>query len=264
MTTNIAAGAAAGLRPADDGAGAPVMMQALSRSFGAVRALDGLSLDISPGELVALLGPSGCGKTTALRILAGFEAADSGSVTVDGKDIMPVPAAKRDMGMVFQSYSLFPNMTALNNVAYGLRMRGHVAATGKSGPPRCWRSSACRRGPGSIPIRCPADNSNESPWPARWRSSRASCCLMSRCRPSTLKYVSSFASRSRPYNSGSAITTVFVTHDQEEALSMADRVGVMRSGKLEQIAVPERAVRAAGHRVRRGVRRHNEPDPRRL
>src|SRR5262245_27809432 len=98
-------------------------MQKVSRSFGTVRALAGLSLDIAPGELVALLGPSGCGKTTALRILAGFETADGGTVTVNGKDISPVPAAKRDMGMVFQSYSLFPNMSALENVGFGLRMR---------------------------------------------------------------------------------------------------------------------------------------------
>src|ERR1700761_3108589 len=91
--------------------GARVSLQNLSRHFGQTRALDGLTLEIEPGELVALLGPSGCGKTTALRILAGFETADSGSVTVDGRDVSPIPAAKRDMGMVFQSYSLFPNMS---------------------------------------------------------------------------------------------------------------------------------------------------------
>src|ERR1700749_3761478 len=103
--------------------GARVSLQNLSRHFGQTRALDGLTLEIEPGELVALLGPSGCGKTTALRILAGFETADSGAVTVDGRDVSGVPAAKRDMGMVFQSYSLFPNMSALDNVAFGLRMR---------------------------------------------------------------------------------------------------------------------------------------------
>ena len=126
MTMNTAAGTEAGggvVHATRSGEGAPVALTDLSRSFGAVRALAGLSLEIAPGELVALLGPSGCGKTTALRILAGFEAADSGSVTVDGKDISRIPAAKRDMGMVFQSYSLFPNMTALDNVGFGLRMR---------------------------------------------------------------------------------------------------------------------------------------------
>ncbi len=95
----------------------------LSCVFGSVRALDGFSIDIAPGEFLALLGPSGCGKTTALRILAGFEAPSGGQVIVDGQDIRSVPAQKRNMGMVFQSYSLFPNMTVLENVAFGLRLR---------------------------------------------------------------------------------------------------------------------------------------------
>src|ERR1039457_122083 len=103
--------------------GASVRLRNLSRSFGTVRALAGLNLDLAPGELVALLGPSGCGKTTALRMVAGFETADSGTVEEDGQDVSPVPAAKRDMGMVFQSYSLFPNMSALDNVGFGPRMR---------------------------------------------------------------------------------------------------------------------------------------------
>ena len=101
-----------------------VELQDLTRTFGSVRALDGLNLRIEPGELVALLGPSGCGKTTALRILAGLEEATSGSVLVDDRDISRVPANKRDMGMVFQAYSLFPHLTVLDNVAFGLKMRG--------------------------------------------------------------------------------------------------------------------------------------------
>src|SRR5215472_8888742 len=108
MTANTAPDAAAadGTRPARRARGTSVVLEDLSRSFGATRALDGLSIEIAPGELVALLGPSGCGKTTALRIVAGFESADTGSVLVDGKDISSVPASRRDMGMVFQSYSL--------------------------------------------------------------------------------------------------------------------------------------------------------------
>src|SRR5580693_7762016 len=125
MTTNTARNAAAadGTWQTARSGGTSVLLEDLSRSFGTTRALDGLSIEIAPGELVALLGPSGCGKTTALRIVAGFETADSGSVLVDGKDISSVPAARRDMGMVFQSYSLFPNMSALDNVGFGLRMR---------------------------------------------------------------------------------------------------------------------------------------------
>ncbi len=96
----------------------------LRRIFGKTVALDGLDLTIEPGEFVALLGPSGCGKTTALRCVAGFERPDSGAVLVDGKDITDVPANKRDAGMVFQSYSLFPNLNARDNVAFGLRVHG--------------------------------------------------------------------------------------------------------------------------------------------
>jgi len=100
-----------------------VELDNLFRVFGQTRALNGFSISIEPGEFVALLGPSGCGKTTALGVLAGFERLDGGRVVVDGEDLGRVSAQRRDMGMVFQSYSLFPNMNALNNVAYGLRMR---------------------------------------------------------------------------------------------------------------------------------------------
>jgi putative spermidine/putrescine transport system ATP-binding protein len=104
--------------------GSLVELSNLVRRFGEVTALDGLNLTIQPGELVALLGPSGCGKTTALRLLAGLDLADSGKVIVDGKDLTSVPASQRDMGMVFQAYSLFPNMTAVENVSFGLKVRG--------------------------------------------------------------------------------------------------------------------------------------------
>src|ERR1700684_4366035 len=125
ITGNTARDAAAadGTRQATGARGTSVVLQNLGRAFGATKALDGLSIEIAPGELVALLGPSGCGKTTALRIVAGFESADTGEVLIDGRDVSGVPAAKRDMGMVFQSYSLFPNMSALDNVGFGLRMR---------------------------------------------------------------------------------------------------------------------------------------------
>ncbi|HEY2642084.1 MAG TPA: ATP-binding cassette domain-containing protein, partial [Streptosporangiaceae bacterium] len=100
-----------------------VRLEGLSRHYGPVVALDHLDLTLHPGELVALLGPSGCGKTTTLRLLAGLEDADTGRVVVGGKDITGLSAAKRDMGMVFQAYSLFPHMTVRQNVAFGLRLR---------------------------------------------------------------------------------------------------------------------------------------------
>src|SRR4051795_8405605 len=99
-------------------------LENLHRNFGAVKALNGINISLGEGEFLSLLGPSGCGKTTALRLVAGFDRPDTGRIVVDGKDVTSVPPNRRDMGMVFQAYSLFPNMSARDNVAYGLRIRG--------------------------------------------------------------------------------------------------------------------------------------------
>src|SRR5262245_43422574 len=99
-------------------------LQDLHRDFGTVKALNGIDIALGEGEFLSLLGPSGCGKTTALRLVAGFDRPDRGRIVVDGKDVTSIAPNKRDMGMVFQAYSLFPNMTAQDNVAFGLRIRG--------------------------------------------------------------------------------------------------------------------------------------------
>src|SRR5437867_13232859 len=112
-------------------AGVEVRLEDLRRTYGTTTALDGLTLTLSPGELVALLGPSGCGKTTSLRLLAGLEDADGGRVIISGKDVTAIPANRRNIGMVFQAYSLFPHMVAWENVAFGLQMRGVAAAERK-------------------------------------------------------------------------------------------------------------------------------------
>src|SRR2546428_5119886 len=106
----------------DTRAGIEVRLEDLRRSYAGVTALDGLSLTLAPGELVALLGPSGCGKTTAMRLVAGLEEANSGRVMFGGRDVTGLPANKRDVGMVFQAYSLFPHMTAQQNVEFGLSL----------------------------------------------------------------------------------------------------------------------------------------------
>ena len=242
MTMNAAAGTQAGggvsLGSAGNGAGAPLVLNSVSRSFGTVRALDQLSLDIAPGELVALLGPSGCGKTTALRIVAGFEFADSGSVTVDGKDVSPIPAAKRDMGMVFQSYSLFPNMTALDNVGFGLRMRKHDSRS------RNKRAAELLDMVGLSP--------QARQYPHQLSGGQQQRVALARAlaiEPRVLlldeplsaldaKVRLQLREQIRTLQQRLGTTTLFVTHDQEEALSMADRVGVIRDGMLEQVATP--------------------------
>ena len=241
MTTDITAGTAEGggtAGPGAAGGGAPLVLHDLSRSFGDVRALDGLSLDIAPGEFVALLGPSGCGKTTALRIVAGFETADSGLVTVDGQDVSPVPAAKRDMGMVFQSYSLFPNMTALDNVGFGLRMR-RMRSAGRN-----------RRAAELLEMIGLSEHAGHYPHLlSGGQQQRVALARALAIEPRVLlldeplsaldaKVRLQLREQIRLLQQRLGITTLFVTHDQEEALSLADRVGVMRNGKLEQVAVP--------------------------
>jgi putative spermidine/putrescine transport system ATP-binding protein len=240
MTTN--AGQATGSHA--DGAarstsGATVDLRNLSRSFGTTRALDGLTLRLAPGELVALLGPSGCGKTTALRIVAGFETADSGTVEVDGKDVSPVPAAKRDMGMVFQSYSLFPNMSALDNVSFGLRMR------------RLGSAERQRRATDLLDMVGLAAQARQYPHQlSGGQQQRVALARALAIEPRVLlldeplsaldaKVRLQLREQIRSLQQRLGTTTLFVTHDQEEALSMADRVGVMHDGRLEQIATPD-------------------------
>ncbi len=241
MTTNTASDPAAGrgLRPVSGARSASVLLQNLSRSFGATKALDGLSIEIAPGELVALLGPSGCGKTTALRIVAGFEQADTGSVSVDGKDISAVPANRRDMGMVFQSYSLFPNMNALDNVGFGLRMRKLGAAERR------------KKADELLDLVGLAPQAKQYPHQlSGGQQQRVALARALAIEPRVLlldeplsaldaKVRLQLREQIRTLQQRLGTTTLFVTHDQEEALSMADRVGVMRNGTLEQIAAPD-------------------------
>jgi putative spermidine/putrescine transport system ATP-binding protein len=235
-TSNAAAG---GIRQVSGTRGTSVVLQDLSRSFGATRALDGLSIEMAPGELVALLGPSGCGKTTALRIVAGFESADSGAVLIDGRDISSVPSNHRDMGMVFQSYSLFPNMTALDNVAFGLRMRKIGTADRRK------RASELLEMVGLAPQARQFPHQLSGGQQQRVALARALAIeprvllLDEPLSALDAKVRLQLREQIRTLQQRLGTTTLFVTHDQEEALSMADRVGVMSHGKLEQIAAPD-------------------------
>jgi len=215
--------------------GVAVHLDKLRRSFGGVPALDGLTLDIQPGELIALLGPSGCGKTTALRILAGLEDADSGRVLVGGTDITDRPANRRDMGMVFQAYSLFPHLTALQNVQFGLKLRGRTGGDRAA-------EMLTLVGIGAYSDRYPHQLSGG-------QQQRVALARALAIEPQVLlldeplsaldaKVRVQLRDEIRRIQTEVGTTTVFVTHDQEEALAVADRVGVMRAGRLEQLAAP--------------------------
>lgn len=217
-----------------------VQLVNLSKQFGKVRALAGLNVDIAEGELVALLGPSGCGKTTALRALAGLQDLDAGQIIVDGKDITFMAPNKRNMGMVFQAYSLFPHMTARENVEYGLRMKAHRTASAE----RTKRSGEL--------LELVGLSTHANHYPHQMSGGQQQRVALARAlaiQPKVLlldeplsaldaKVRTQLREEIRRIQLEVGTTTVFVTHDQEEALGVADRVGVMKQGILEQIATP--------------------------
>ncbi len=215
-----------------------VQLTELTRVYGKTRALDGLTLHIEPGELVALLGPSGCGKTTALRILAGLDEATSGKVSVGGVDISRVPGNKRDMGMVFQAYSLFPHLTVLDNIAFGLKMRG------KDKRDRISRAVDMLDLVGLAAHRDKYANELSGGQQQRVALARALAIqprvllLDEPLSALDAKVRTQLRDEIRRVQLEVGTTTLFVTHDQEEALAVADRVGVMSQGRLEQLAAP--------------------------
>jgi putative spermidine/putrescine transport system ATP-binding protein len=238
-TANTSRRAAADNLPAPERGGTSVVLQDLTRHFGATRALDGLSIDMAPGELVALLGPSGCGKTTALRIVAGFETADAGAVLIDGKDISSVPAARRDMGMVFQSYSLFPNMSALDNVGFGLRMRKVGTGSRRKKAAELLDMVGLAPQSGQYPHQLSGGQQQRVALARALATEPRVLLLDEPLSALDAKVRLQLREQIRTLQQRLGTTTLFVTHDQEEALSMADRVGVMNEGKLEQIAAPD-------------------------
>ncbi len=217
---------------------ASVELQGLRRVFGDVVALDGIDLALAEGEFVSLLGPSGCGKTTALRLVAGFDRPDGGRILVDGKDVTGVPPNRRNMGMVFQAYSLFPNMTAERNVDYGLRIRR---------VPREERARKIREllelvGLGHAGSRYPHQLSGGM-------QQRVALARALAIEPRVLlldeplsaldaKVRVQLREEIRRIQSRLGITTIYVTHDQEEALSISDRVAVLSHGRVEQVGPP--------------------------
>jgi putative spermidine/putrescine transport system ATP-binding protein len=219
--------------------GSRVELSDVVKDYGSARALSGISLNVEPGEFICLLGPSGCGKTTALRALAGLETVTSGSIRIDGRDVSDLPANKRDIGMVFQSYSLFPHLTARENVEFGLRMRKVEASSRRQRA----EESLALVGLGDLGERYAHQLSGGQQ--QRVALARA---LVTRPRVLLLdEPLSALDARVRVQlrdeirriQTELGITTLFVTHDQEEALAVADRVVVMSDGAIEQVGTPE-------------------------
>src|SRR4051794_812927 len=229
------AGGSAAMRGA---ARALVRFEAVSKRFSGFTAVDRLSLDIIEGEFFALLGPSGCGKTTLLRMLAGFEAPDEGRILLDGEDISGVPPYRRPVNMMFQSYALFPHLNVEHNIGFGLRQenlpKAEIAARVKEALALVRLEGLQHRKPDQL-----SGGQRQRGALARCLGERPRVLLLDeplaaldrRLREDTRFELADLQSRL-------GLTFVIVTHDQEEAMSLADRIGVMDKGRLAQVASP--------------------------
>ncbi len=227
------------VRELEAGTATSVSLEKVVKEYGSTRVLHELDLRIGAGEFVSLLGPSGCGKTTALRLIAGLEHLTSGVIRMNDSDISDVPTNRRDIGMVFQAYSLFPHLTVLQNTTFGLQMRKHPAADAR----RLASEALELVGLASLAGRYPHELSGGQ----QQRVALARALVTS---PKVLLLDEPLSALDaqvrlqlrveiRRIQQEVGITAVWVTHDQEEALAISDRIAVMNAGRIEQIGAPE-------------------------
>jgi putative spermidine/putrescine transport system ATP-binding protein len=217
---------------------AAIEFQQVSRRFGSVKAVDEVSLAIAPGEFFALLGPSGSGKTTCLRLIAGFEQPSSGHVLLDGADVTGVPPYERNVNTVFQDYALFPHMSVVDNVAYGLRVRG-VAGDERRKRAEEMLALVQLEGLGERSPLQLSGGQKQRVALARALINRPAVLLLDEPLGALdLKLREAMQIELKNLQRQLKITFVYVTHDQGEALSMADRVAVFDRGRIEQLDTP--------------------------
>ena len=227
--------------PADEAQGS-LSLVSLTKTFGqgdsAVTAVDHVDLDILPGEFITLLGPSGCGKTTTLRMIAGFEDATSGEVLLDGENMVSVPPNKRPMSMVFQSYALFPHLSVLENVAYGLKLRKMPDAQVDEAVDVALAAMNLTAMAGRAPSQLSGG-----------QQQRVALARAMVVRPKVLLFDEPLSNLDaklrvkmrveiRRMQKRLGISSVYVTHDQSEAMAMSDRIVVMNAGRIEQVDTP--------------------------
>ena len=216
-----------------------VCVRSLAKHYGATRVFENLNFDIERGEFITLLGPSGCGKSTLLRCLAGLEMPDAGSIRVDGEDITRTKAQKRNIGMVFQSYALFPNMTAVENIAFGLKM---------AKLPTDVIEERVKNAVSLVELA-----GNEAKYPHQLSGGQKQRVALARAlvtEPRILlldeplsaldaRIRRNLREQIRSIQKDLHLTTIFVTHDQEEAMTISDRIFLMNKGKIVQSGTPE-------------------------
>ncbi|MDN6350067.1 MAG: ABC transporter ATP-binding protein [Yaniella sp.] len=215
-----------------------IQLTNITKTYGQKTVLNNLNLHLGEAEMVALLGPSGCGKSTTLKILAGLEHADAGEILVDGKDISKVPTRKRHMGIVFQAYSLFPHMTAKDNVGYGLRIHGAVAAARRKRSEELLELVGLSEHMDKYPVQMSGGQQQRVALARALAISPELLLLDEPLSALDAKVRSQLRDEIRRIQLSEGISTLLVTHDQEEALVMSDRIGVMNAGIIEQIGTP--------------------------
>ncbi len=215
-----------------------LQLTGVQKHFGTVVAVEDFNLEAEAGEFVSFLGPSGCGKTTTLRMIAGFEQPTTGTIHIDGKDITNAPPNRRNVGMVFQSYALFPNMTVAENIAFGLMIRGRDKASTRQRVDELLQLIHLEDRGGRYPYQLSGGQQQRVALARALAMEPTVLLLDEPLSALDAKIRVALRHEIREIQRQLGITTVYVTHDQEEALELSDRVVVMSEGRVEQIGTP--------------------------